>query len=170
MGCFSKDSIFFWLFVLFLIWDEGAAADNKTRRFVFHFGSSLLAPDRPLNTGSVMTALNSYTDELKSLWTDAKRKTEPYAEEAEQVYSWFGLDARMEIGTLNRRFYEMLDAMRSLCTSRTLSNWIEETLVNNPFVIPAANGANGHGVRRLQALPFGVLFCTLWHRRKTTQE
>lgn len=52
----------------------------------------------------------------------------------------------------------MLDAMRNLCTSRTLSNWIEDTLANNPFVIPAANGAHGHGVRRLQALSFGVLF------------
>ena len=81
-----------------------------------------------------MTALNSYTDELKSLWTDTERKTEPYAEEPEQVYTWFGLDTRMEIGTLNKRFREFLDAMKNLCVSRTLSNWIEETLNDNPFV------------------------------------
>jgi hypothetical protein len=40
----------------------------------------------------------------------------------------------MEIGTLNKRFREFLDAMKNLCVSRTLSNWIEETLNDNPFV------------------------------------
>ena len=87
-----------------------------------------------------------------------ERKTEPYAEEPEQVYSFFGLEARMEFGNLNRRFVVFLEALRNICVSRIFANWVEETLNTNPFVIPVAAGNHNHGVRRLQALSFGVIF------------
>ena len=76
-----------------------------------------------------MTALNSYSEKLQGLWSDTLLKTQAYSEDVQHKYTFFGLDARMELSKLNRHFGDFCFQLKDAATGKQVAKYCQEAVV-----------------------------------------
>lgn len=108
-----------------------------------------------------MTALTSYSEKLAPYTPQSLAPTVQQVVDSDPHFTFFGVDPRSELSQLNERYHTFFDTIKDSAIGKQLAKYADEAISGRAgapvMVVPAAAGAAGHGISRIQALSLSVI-------------